>query len=227
MEAMRSLHRPFSGAPASLPATLAWLLGLAWLGVSCSPEASKREPASPPSYAVSTQDFQAATLRGKAIAAQGFALLSTNLLLAIEQHGVSNALPFCSAQALPLTSLVARTNGVELRRVSHKARNPANQANEAEQALILRLQTGGSTEARPQPMVVGTAPDTVTFYAPIVISDALCLKCHGQPEEDIALDDLVTIRRLYPSDAATGFKLGDLRGLWRVDFKRSALAPEP
>jgi hypothetical protein len=37
----------------------------------------------------------------------------------------------------------------------------------------------------------------------------------------------VTIRRLYPADAATGFKLGDLRGLWRVDFRRSALEHRP
>jgi len=39
----------------------------------------------------------------------------------------------------------------------------------------------------------------------------LCLKCHGQPEDDIALENLVTIRRLHPADTATGFKLGDLR----------------
>jgi hypothetical protein len=39
----------------------------------------------------------------------------------------------------------------------------------------------------------------------------LCLKCHGQPEDDIALEYVVTIRRLYPADGATGFKLGDLR----------------
>jgi hypothetical protein len=39
----------------------------------------------------------------------------------------------------------------------------------------------------------------------------MCLKCHGQPEDDIALENLVTIRRLYPADAATGLKLGDLR----------------
>lgn len=36
-------------------------------------------------------------------------------------------------------------------------------------------------------------------------------------------ENLAFIRSLYPQDAATGFKLGDLRGAWRVDFPRAAL----
>ena len=206
---------------------LALALGVALLGASCSPESSKpTAPAAPP-YAVSTFEVQAALSRGRAVAAQAFGLLSSNLLQAIEQHGVSNALPYCSAQAIPLTALVAKTNDVTLRRISHKARNPANLADEAEQALLTRLQADLNAGRSLQPTVVGTGPETVTFYAPIVIPNALCLKCHGQPEDDIALENLLTIRKLYPADAATGFKLGDLRGLWRIDFKRSALtAPE-
>jgi hypothetical protein len=31
------------------------------------------------------------------------------------------------------------------------------------------------------------------------------------------------IRRLYPEDQATGFSLGDLRGMWRIDFKKNDL----
>jgi len=31
------------------------------------------------------------------------------------------------------------------------------------------------------------------------------------------------LHTLYPQDQAIGFKLGDLRGTWRVDFPRSAL----
>ena len=45
-----------------------------------------------------------------------------------------------------------------------------------------------------------------------------CLQCHGTPNQDIAPETLAAIQKLYPDDKATGFKLGDLRGLWRVTF---------
>lgn len=166
---------------------------------------------------------QVARARGQAIATQAFAVLSSNLLQAVRQSGVSDALPFCSAQAIPLTALVAQTNDVVLRRVSHRSRNPKNLANPFEQALIREFQSELRSGKPPQPRIVPADAGTVSFYAPIVMGTNLCLKCHGQPETDIALEDLAVIRRLYPGDNAIGFALGDVRGLWRIDFARSSL----
>jgi hypothetical protein len=56
------------------------------------------------------------------------------------------------------------------------------------------------------------------FYAPIVIPMDTCLQCHGEPGRDITEANLALIRSLYPDDAATGFRLGQLRGLWKVTF---------
>jgi hypothetical protein len=64
-----------------------------------------------------------------------------------------------------------------------------------------------------------TNPDgSTTFYAPIVIANPLCLQCHGTPEKDIAPATLEAIQKHYPKDQATGYQLGDLRGLWSVTF---------
>jgi hypothetical protein len=35
------------------------------------------------------------------------------------------------------------------------------------------------------------------------------------------------IKKNYPADEATGFKQGELRGLWSVDFKRSDFVAHP
>ncbi len=51
-----------------------------------------------------------------------------------------------------------------------------------------------------------------------MLGNPLCLQCHGTPNQDIAPETLAAIQKLYPGDKATGFKLGDLRGLWRVTF---------
>jgi hypothetical protein len=46
-----------------------------------------------------------------------------------------------------------------------------------------------------------------------------CLQCHGQPGTDINEATMAQIKNLYPEDHATGYKLGDVRGLWKVTFK--------
>ena len=45
-----------------------------------------------------------------------------------------------------------------------------------------------------------------------------CLKCHGKPDIDIAQGTLKKINQLYPNDLAKGYKLDDLRGLWKIEF---------
>jgi hypothetical protein len=159
--------------------------------------------------------------RGQTIVLQAFGLLSSNLLQAIQVSGISNALPYCSAQAMPLTALVARTNGVALRRVSHKVRNPANRATSDELALIGRYTNELASGTAPRPVAIATSASTATFYAPIVITHQLCLQCHGELDRDLSLDNLLIIRKIYPRDEATGFRLGEVRGLWRIDFDRA------
>lgn len=157
--------------------------------------------------------------RGKEITGQAFALLSANLGKALAEGGVTNALSYCSVKALPLTKLVADTNEVRLSRVTHRPRNPANKANREEMALLKQFQSELKTGKPPTPLVVKNEDGAVTFFGPIILNNPLCLKCHGETGKDIAADNLAYIRSLYPNDRATGFKMGQLRGMWRVDFR--------
>jgi hypothetical protein len=158
--------------------------------------------------------------RGQAIVAEATGLLSSNLMQAISASGISNALPYCSVAAAPLTSLVATNRGVALQRVSHKIRNPKNRASTLELKLLesyrAQLREG---QKSPRPTLITNAANGVSYYAPIVIANPLCLNCHGVPGTDIQRANHEIIKRLYPQDEATGFKFGDLRGLWRVDFR--------
>jgi hypothetical protein len=128
-------------------------------------------------------------------------------------------------QAIPLTASLAQANNVQLRRVSHRPRNPVNQANEAELALIERYRSALSGNQPLQPTVLASAGGAVTFYAPIVITTNLCLNCHGIAAETLSPEVVPILSRLYPADQATGFLLGDLRGLWRIDFPPELLKP--
>jgi hypothetical protein len=145
-------------------------------------------------------------------------LLGSNLLAAISRSGVTGAVEFCSVGALELTRSAGTNDGTGVRRVSHKPRNPANRADEGELRVLEdlrgRLVSGGGT-----PVVLTTnASGQVSGFAPIQLGQPLCLKCHGQPDREIAPSTLEVLRRLYPEDKATGFRLGELRGMWRVDL---------
>jgi hypothetical protein len=68
-------------------------------------------------------------------------------------------------------------------------------------------------------VVLTNAAGMVRFYSAIVITNPLCLNCHGTPGLELLPANHAFIRRLYPEDEAIGFRLGDLRGLWRIDFR--------
>jgi len=190
------------------------LLGL-WAGCSPAPPVSSPTPTAP---VVADEIRGAAMARGREIVGQAGRALSGVLLEAIEQGGYTNAFPFCSVQALPLTASLAQAHGVQLRRVSHRPRNEANRASPEEAGIIQRyadlLEQGG----RPEPEVILLDTGNAIFYAPIVINTNLCLQCHGAAETDLRPEIQPFIAQLYPRDEATGFQLGDLRGLWRIDF---------
>lgn len=156
---------------------------------------------------------------GKSITAEAFALLSKNLAEAIAKDGVPGAIGFCSEKALPLTSSVGADSGATLRRVSHKARNPKNNADAAELEILTAYRETMNAGKPPEPQLRKQADGTETYFAPIVLANPLCLKCHGAPGKDIDADTLAALRKLYPQDEATGFQLGELRGMWRVDFR--------
>ena len=203
--------------------SLALLLTLL-AGCSKTPESP---PPAAPLAPLSAEIRSVAAQRGKAIVSEAFSLLSSNLQTAIQQGGVSNALPFCSLAASPLTASMASKHGVALRRVTQKARNPVDKANPDELAILKQSETAIPASTNPPPIVTNFVAGTATFFAPIILSKELCLQCHGVSGKDIASENLAVIQRLYPQDEATGFKLGDLRGAWRVDFPLATLSAGP
>lgn len=203
---------------------VASLLGLAAvvaLLAGCGPGENPRAPQPPPPLTPAQQ--AAAIERGRAIAAETFGLLSTNLQNALASGGVSNALPFCSLAASPLTASVATRHGVGVRRVTHAPRNPSARASEVEETVLEGFRAALTSGQTPMPLATNLLPGRATFFAPIVINHALCLNCHGEPGNDISADNLAIIRRHYPRDEATGFKMGDLRGAWRIEIPLARL----
>jgi len=160
-------------------------------------------------------------LEGPKIIAEAFAKLSSALGEAIAKNGPASALSVCSEKAPQIAKEVATAHGVTLRRATHKPRNPKNAADEVEKAALVAFMAAVAKKEAPKPQVITNADGSTSFLAPIVLGNPLCLQCHGTPNQDIAPETLAAIQKLYPDDKASGFKLGDLRGLWRITFPAS------
>jgi hypothetical protein len=160
-------------------------------------------------------------VEGPKITAEAFAKLSGALGEAIGKSGPAGALSVCSEMVPQIAKEVATTHGVTLRRATSKPRNPKNAADDAEKAVLEVFAAALAKKEAPKPQVIPNADGSTSFLASIVLGNPLCLQCHGTPTQDIAPETLAAIQKLYPDDKATGFKLGDLRGLWRVTFPNS------
>ena len=145
-------------------------------------------------------------------------VLVSNLVQALSAGGAAGALESCSVRVPDLMKAAATNSGMGLVRVSHRPRNPANRAGKEDLEAIREWEEAirGGRPVEPRWTV---RPDgTATLHVPIRIALPTCLKCHGSPGTDIEPRTLERIRAAYPSDEATGFRVGGLRGAWRVDL---------
>ena len=53
-------------------------------------------------------------------------------------------------------------------------------------------------------------------YYPIV-TNAMCMQCHGKKDLQIKPETLAAIGEFYPEDKATGYGENELRGIWVVE----------
>jgi|SRR5690554_1318424 len=154
--------------------------------------------------------------RGMQIAQSTKAELGKNLMGQIQKNGVVAALDFCNVQAMPITDSMSVVHKAQIKRVSDKPRNPNNQANSIELNYIQTFKNQVAAGKEPTPIVTTTGNKS-EFYYPIV-TNSMCLKCHGTPEKEIESITLSNILKHYPNDKAIRYGENEVRGIWSVEF---------
>jgi len=153
---------------------------------------------------------------GQNIASQTQGILGKNLMAAIQSKGTEHALSFCSIKAIPLTDSMAIALNTKIKRVSDKNRNPENKANEAELAYIAAAKLAISKGEKPKPQLTIVGEKQIGYYP--IMTNKMCMQCHGQPETEVLPNTLSKIHQLYPNDLAMGYKLNELRGIWVIEM---------
>lgn len=198
-----------------------------WLVLSlaaCKKDAAKQEPEPPPepapvavpgpadapqpagpAAARIAPDVPAAKLEAGKATIGG---LKKSLLGALQTalaKGAPGAVETCSVVAPSLTS------GGVVGRMTRRPRNPANAVAGWQEEALAHFESLVAAGATLDGAVFARTLDggEVGYAEPLVVQE-LCLTCHG---EAIAPDVATVLATKYPEDRATGYQVGDLRGL--------------
>ena len=177
------------------------------LTASCN---SKQQKAAEEEKVSDTADF---LLKGDTLTAKVQKILLSNVMQAIKAGGPVYAVAYCNVHALSLTDSLEGEYNCIIQRVSDKYRNPANKPNVTDTKVLAEMSSTNSMK----PVLV-SENGRMVYYKPIKIAMPACLSCHGSAGKEIDSKTLEIIYQKYPDDMATGYKEGDLRGLWKITF---------
>jgi Protein of unknown function (DUF3365) len=152
----------------------------------------------------------------KKLAAQLGMQLKTQLKNAIEAGGPSSAIPTCNVIAPQIADKLS-SDGWKVGRTSLKLRNPGNSPDAWEHSTLLAFEqqwAEGTSAANLQKSTIESSHGVTQYrYMKAIPINDVCLACHG---DTIAKDVQSMLAEKYPQDAATGYKLGELRGAFTI-----------
>ncbi len=145
--------------------------------------------------------------------------LGGNMKKHMKAGGAKDALSFCSMKAAELTAEVDSRLGdkVSVKRITLKPRNPANMAEGDEKEILEALENLKENSIVLPKYLLQKTRNGYKYYKPLVINKKVCLRCHGR---NIAPSLQAEIKKIYPADKATGYKMGDLRGAIVVTIEK-------
>lgn len=144
--------------------------------------------------------------------------LASNLKMelgsALKTEGVAAAIHTCQIQAPKITHEQSH-GAIRIRRTSLKLRNPANAPDTWERETLElfanKLSNGTPPNQLTRTQIIEQDGTETWRYMRAIVTQDICLTCHGD-KNLLSTEVKNMLNKAYPSDLATGFNAGDLRG---------------
>jgi len=146
--------------------------------------------------------------------------LKSNMKKNMKAGGPEQAAAFCLEEASGIAKKVNASypEGVSVKRVSLKYRNPANKPTADEAKVLEQIQSDvDAHKSVPKMIVKEISKNSYKVYKPIFINKGVCLTCHGDAQVRDQ-EAYKKIQKRYPHDRAVGYKQGDFRGAFVVQI---------
>ena len=189
------------------------LLLYALMTVSCGSQETKSAPPGQTQKPNTLADDTLFTAAARNLAVQFSGELMSTLQTALDENGPAFAVGVCQLKAQQIAAANSGA-GWTVKRVSTNWRNIADRPDSTDRAILAGF-ADQSNPAEFQTLWSGTdSARTFSYYQKITVKE-MCLQCHGDIEK--ADPDLwKQIKIEYPYDKATGYKVGDLRGMFVI-----------
>ncbi len=131
------------------------------------------------------------------------------------------AMGFCASKAEAITQAVNAKlpGGVHVRRTALQTRSEKNTPDTTDIKVMQAYKAkADAKKLDPKDIQVVEKEGVYRVYKPLLIKP-VCMKCHGD-EAKISGDIKAVIKKMYPTDMATGFKVGDFRGVIVSEIKK-------
>lgn len=178
-----------------------------------------------PAFAADQAQLQSASAK---LAGSLGSQLKSRLEAALAAGPAPDAIGVCQSIAPEISKQLLEQSGAEVGRTSMRVRNPGNAPDAWEQAVLAdfeRQKAAGADMSKVErgEFVQVNGKKAYRYMRPIMTAE-LCTKCHGT-----SVDPGVqaAIKAAYPSDQATGYSAGDLRGAFTVSWPDADAARIP
>lgn len=146
--------------------------------------------------------------------------LPPKLLVALQEEiaktGADGAIPVCKDMAPRMAGEISQQTGWKIKRVSLKPRNEARAIPDAwEKAALEDFDKRAAAGESPAKLEKGEKVGGEYRFVKALPVQALCLSCHG-PSEQMSPAIKAALGQNYPSDRATGYSEGQIRGVISV-----------
>jgi hypothetical protein len=139
--------------------------------------------------------------------------LKGELQAAIKSGGPTEAISVCAQEAPGIAGTLSTRSGWSVGRTALKVRNPRNAPSVRERAVLMdflaRAEAGEDLKTMESATILREGDRRYLHYMKAIPTGEVCTTCHGT---DVKPEVKQAIAATYPSDAATGFAKGDLRG---------------
>lgn len=168
---------------------------------------------------VRADDVEDRVAASRATVKQFFETLKGELTKALDNGGPRMAIAVCNAKAANIAESISTEKGWRVARTSLKLRNPGNAPDEWEAAVLHKFEQRKAAGENPATMEFHEAVEkdgkkVFRYMKAIPTAEQPCLMCHGENLTDEVKEALA---ENYPSDEATGFKTGDIRGAFTIE----------
>ena len=155
---------------------------------------------------------------GKKFALSTKSVLGKNLKGAIKKNGTDNAISFCNERAIMLTDSMSEQLHAKIIRVSDQPRNADNYGSPSQLEYIANGKEDLANGRKIKPSVQEIDGQMIAYYP--IVTNKMCLQCHGLPNEQIKPKTMSKLAELYPNDKAKGYDVNQLRGIWVVTMDK-------